>query len=495
MKKKNIIIILLLLVCVIGTGFKSNEPHKVYRVYLEGKSLGIIKSEKELENYIDKQQEHLKEKFDVDKVYAPDTLDIKKEITYNEDLSTVKEIYKKLENKSPFTIDGYAIKIKGVKQNVNEGKAKKGKDQVIYVLDKKVFSDSVDNTVKSFVDQDKYKAYKDGTQGEIKDTGSIIENVYIQNNISIKKQRIPVNKKIYMDNVELSKYLLFGTTKEQQKYTVQDGDTISDISFNNKISTEEFLIANDSFQDENALLYSGEEVTIGVLKPQFNLVEEDHVVVKEEKNFETETTYDDNKPMGTTEVVQKGVNGENKVTQKIQKVNGETTSVVTVNTEVIKEPIKEKIVKGGKESNYTGGGYGAVVATRGEWGWPASCSTTSSPFGYRWGSLHDGMDIAGCGYGSNIFAAQSGTVVAAGNGIFIGSGEAVLIDHHNGYFTMYAHMCKGCLKVSAGANVVKGQVIGGMGQTGNATGVHLHFSLWTGYPYRSGKAINPAGLY
>ena len=43
--------------------------------------------------------------------------------------------------------------------------------------------------------------------------------------------------------------------------------------------------------------------------------------------------------------------------------------------------------------------------------------------------------------------------------------------------------------------MVKGQVIGGMGQTGNATGVHLHFSLWTGYPYRSGQAINPMGLF
>ena len=118
MKKKNIIIILLLVVSLFGTGFKSSEPHKVYRVYLEGKSLGIIKSEKELENYIDKQQEHLKEKFDVDKVYAPDTLDIKKEITYNEDLSTVKEIYKKLENKSPFTIDGYAIKINSLLRNI-----------------------------------------------------------------------------------------------------------------------------------------------------------------------------------------------------------------------------------------------------------------------------------------------------------------------------------------------------------------------------------------
>ncbi len=497
MKNKILMISFLLIVSIFSVGYKSysETPQKVYRVYLGGKSLGIIKSSKALENYIDKKQERLKKKYKVDKIYAPDTLDIRKEITYNEDLSTIKEIYEKIEDKAPFTVDGFAIKIKGIETVTNESKKKKSKDQILYVLDKKVFTDSVDNTIKSFVDSDKYKAYKENTQTKIKDTGSIIENIYIKNNVSISKQKIPVNKKIYMSKESLSKYLLFGTTKEQQKYTVKEGDTISDISFNNKISTEEFLIANTDFQDDKALLYAGQEVTIGILKPQISLVEEDHTVIKEEKNYETETTYDPDKPIGTTEVVQEGVKGENKVTQKIQKVNGETTSVVTVNTEVIKEPIKEKIVKGGKEENYKGGGYGQVVATRGEWGWPASCSTTSSGFGYRWGSLHDGMDIAGCGYGSNIFAAQSGTVVAAGSGIFIGSGEAVLIDHHNGYYTMYAHMCKGCLRVSAGANVVKGQVIGGMGQTGNATGVHLHFSLWTGYPYRNGTALNPASLY
>ena len=81
-----------------------------------------------------------------------------------------------------------------------------------------------------------------------------------------------------MDDVSLSKYLLFGTTKEQQKYTVQEGDTIADISFNNKISTEEFLIANDSFQDENALLYSGEEVTIGILKLKQLMIMINHLV-------------------------------------------------------------------------------------------------------------------------------------------------------------------------------------------------------------------------
>jgi len=292
--------------------------------------------------------------------------------------------------------------------------------------------------------------------------------------------------------------LLFGTTEEQQKYTVKSGDTISDIAFSNKISTEEFLIANPNFTDENNLLYDGQEVTLGILKPQFSVVEEDHKVFREEKNYPTETKYDNNKEVGYTQVEQAGVKGENRVTQKVQIVNGETVNIVPVSTEVIKEPITEIIVKGGKQKSYyggayTGSGYGDVIATKGQWGWPASCSSVSSGFGYRWGTLHDGTDIAGCGYGSNIFAAQSGTVVQSSSKW--DNGQFITIDHHNGYYTMYAHLCVGCRYVSVGDHVEKGQVIGGMGQTGLATGVHLHFGMWQGYPYRGGRALNAMQFY
>ena len=295
------------------------------------------------------------------------------------------------------------------------------------------------------------------------------------------------------DNETLSKYLLFGTTKEQNKYIVQAGDTIVDVAFNNKISTEEFLIANPNLPNENSLLYAGQEVTLGILKPQFNVVEQDHVVFTEEKNYTTETRYDNSKYVGYSEVVQQGEKGENRVTQKILKINGETVNVVPVETEVIKEAVNEIIVRGGKQSSYSGGGYGTVVPTKGQWGWPATCASVSSPFGWRWGTLHDAIDIAGCGYGSNIFAAESGTVVQSG--YKYDNGQFITIDHGNGYYTMYAHLCTGCRYVNVGDTVVKGQVIGGMGRTGAATGVHLHFAIWRGYPYRGGTPLNPLNFY
>ena len=473
------------------TAYTSKAPKELYRVYLKGESIGLIESKKELEDYIDKKQKEIKKKFDVDKVYLPEDLDIEKEKTYDNDISSVKKIYNKIKNISPFTIKGYAIKIKGVDTESGDGKKIKGKTQTIYVLDKKVFEDAVDNIVHSFVSEEDYKKYESGDQEEIKETGKIIERIYIDNKITIRKANIPVDETIYQDTNTLSRYLMFGTTKDQKKYTVKEGDTISQISLNNKIATEEFLIANPEFTSENTLLYPGQEVTIGILKPQFKVVEEDHVVQDQETNYQTETQYDNSKEIGYSKVKQKGVKGVTRYTQKIKKVNGETISVANVSDEVIKKPVNEIIVKGGKKSSYTG--YGTVVATPGEWGWPATCSSVSSPFGYRWGTLHDAIDIAGCGYGSNIFAAKDGVVVQSS--YKYDNGEYVTIDHGNGYYSLYAHMVSGSRRVRVGDYVVKGQVIGSMGMTGAATGVHVHFAIWRGYPYRGGTPLNPLAFY
>lgn len=479
---------------MVTTNEQVKQPKEVYRVYLKGKSLGLIKSKENLEEYIDKKQEKIKDKYNVKKVYVPEDLDIEKELTYEEKILSTHEIYEKIKDISPFTIDGYTTVIKGLKKTTAEQENTKTPDVIVYTLNKKTITDAITSTAQSFVTKEKYENYKNNEQKEIKDTGSIIENIYIKNKITIKKNRIPVNETIYEKSEDLTKYLLFGTTKEQQKYVVKEGDTIEDVAFNNKISTEEFLIANTEFKDKNSLLFPGQVVTLGIMHPQFDLVEEDHSVTDVNVNFQTETKYDKTKNKNYKQVEQAGVVGKNRVTQKIQKINGEITNIVTTNTEQLKAPTKEIIVKGSKPSyggNNSGSGYGDIVATRGEWGWPATCTSISSPFGYRWGRLHDGTDIAGCGYGSSIFAAQAGTVVKVS--YKFDNGKYVIINHHNGYFSLYAHLANQTVK--EGQTVTKGQVIGTMGRTGFATGVHLHYAIWKGYPYYGGRPYNAMSFY
>ena len=496
LKAITIVILILSVFLTAGFSFKIKAPKTVYRVYLKGKSLGLIKSKKALEDYIDEKQQEIKEEYGVDKVYAPEDIDIIKEITFNEDITSVKKIYDKIEGTSPFTINGYKISIKGVSSTEGH-ETVKGENKTIYVIEKDTFVEAIDNTVKSFIPEEDYNNFANDTQTQIDDTGKVIEKIYLENKVTIKKQNIPVDEKIYQDKVELSQYLLFGTTEKQKEYVVKAGDTITDIAANNQMATEEFLIANPSYTDENSLLAPGQVVNIGIIDPQVNVVEQDYVVERVAKKYTTEVRYDNNQWVGYQATTQRGVDGENRVTQRVYKTNGEIKTIEPLSTEVLKAAINEIVVKGKKTY---GSGFGNHVAVSGSWGWPASCSSVSSYFGWRWGALHKGIDIAGCGEGSYIFAANAGTVVASERtrgGYSLGygtNGEYIIIDHGNGYYSEYAHMCPGCRSVKLADVVEKGQPIGGMGRTGAATGVHLHFAIWSGYPFR-GTPLNPMNFY
>ena len=124
MNKKDIIYTLLAMIIsssIFFVGYtRAQEPVELYRVYLKGETIGYINNKKLLEEYIDKEQVELKEKYKVDKVYLPNDLDIIKEVTFNKNVSTEKEIYEKIKDKAPFTINGYTITIKGMENVGNQ---------------------------------------------------------------------------------------------------------------------------------------------------------------------------------------------------------------------------------------------------------------------------------------------------------------------------------------------------------------------------------------
>lgn len=119
-------------------------------------------------------------------------------------------------------------------------------------------------------------------------------------------------------------------------------------------------------------------------------------------------------------------------------------------------------------------------AVSGGWTWPASGPVTSE-FGYRWGRMHQGIDI-GAPSGAPIWAAAAGTVTYAGT--MGGYGNIIMVDHGGGISTAYAHQTS--FVVGVGARVAAGQQIGRVGSTGNSTGPHLHFEVRV-----NGAAQNP----
>ena len=114
--------------------------------------------------------------------------------------------------------------------------------------------------------------------------------------------------------------------------------------------------------------------------------------------------------------------------------------------------------------------------------WPVNGPVTS-PFGMRWGRMHEGIDI-GVPYGTPIHAAASGRVVYAG--WMSGYGNLVAIDHGRGLSTAYGHQSS--IAVSNGQTVSQGQVIGYVGCTGHCFGPHLHFEVRI-----NGTPVDPMG--
>ena len=102
--------------------------------------------------------------------------------------------------------------------------------------------------------------------------------------------------------------------------------------------------------------------------------------------------------------------------------------------------------------------------------------------------MHPALDIAGLPYGAPIYASNNGVVTMAK--YYSTYGNCVIINHNNGYYTLYAHLSS--INVSVGQVVSKGTTIGKLGMTGSATGPHLHYELWVGgAPWNGGTNINP----
>ena len=473
MKKALGIIFLLLVIALVGYlslfNRKSVEPHIYYNVYLKSELIGTVKSKEALEKYIDEKGAEIKEKYHIDTLYAPTELEIVKSISFKEKVDSVSEIYDKINAKSAFSIKGCKVKI--------SARTEDEEDLIIYVTSKDLFSNALEQVVSTFIGKEKYEKYKNKEQDEIVTTGEVIEDVYVDNEITIKEGKIPVTEKIYADETELSQYLLFGDNQQYKKYIVKNGDTIQSIIDANEISIEEFLITNPEIKSDQSLLYTGEVVTINTINTKLDVVKTTYLVEDVEIKYSVEEKIDVTRLEGTTEKVQEGQKGLSRVSQKVKSVNGVITYVSPVSNEELKPATSEIWVVGGK-----------IVPNVGSlkiWGWPTDSGyRITSDYAWRihpithQRAFHYGIDIAGLGYGKPIYAANNGTIYAVKyNSSF---GYHIIINHNNGYYTLYAHMRAFASGMTVGKTVTRGQVIGYIGSTGMSTGPHLHFEVWNG---------------
>jgi len=260
-------------------------------------------------------------------------------------------------------------------------------------------------------------------------------------------------------------------------HIAEEGETVESIA-------SEFGVETDRIYDENneevvSKIEQGDKVCIRSMVDPVGVKMVETGRIKETVEYQTIKKETDEYYKGDTFVEQEGVNGVQIFEGTITKVSGEETDRDEISTEVIKEKQDKIILVGTAERPKT--------AATGTFIIPLDRYTFSSGFGYRWGRLHKGVDLA-VGTGNPIHASDGGKVIRSS--YYGGYGYCVEIEHEPGVVTRYAHCSQ--LLVSVGDLVYQGQTIALVGNTGNSFGSHLHFEvLINGSPQDPVNYIHP----
>jgi murein DD-endopeptidase MepM/ murein hydrolase activator NlpD len=258
-----------------------------------------------------------------------------------------------------------------------------------------------------------------------------------------------------MEAEAIYKLLIQGSIQPIE-YTVQAGDCVGCIAMKFDISPEVIYNNNPWIKDD--------KITIGDVKTTESLVEIETIEPP------VEIKKNDSMRVGESNTISEGTPGSKQMTYQIVKQNGYVVSEELISKEVIKEATPKIVERGTKVVLGEGTGNFAM---------PVSNSRLTSKFGKRWGRMHNGVDFTG---NKNIKASDTGVVEFVGTKP--GLGKTIIIDHKNGYKTVYGHLSS--YKITDGKIVEKGDIIGIMGSTGNSTGVHLHFEV-----HKNGVMQNP----
>ncbi|MDR0804658.1 MAG: peptidoglycan DD-metalloendopeptidase family protein [Oscillospiraceae bacterium] len=281
-----------------------------------------------------------------------------------------------------------------------------------------------------------------------------------------------------------------------------------DILIQSKITDN---VADISYEYMTALLddIADEQDRLGVLNIEKAGLEHDKEIFLTEKatlesdkellekalnELETEKAELDKELLATQATYRSYIKEYDKLMSQINNLEdeiGESDEEMAKFSKQIEKLIKQQQEAAKAASQNGGATYKDYTGTGFTWPLEAKFHKIYTYFGYdAWRKgQHNGIDVGDAGIaGSNIYAAQEGTVLTAYNdgGYHGGYGNYVVIDHGGGISTLYAHTQTGKVTVKVGDHVSKGQKIAQVGKTGHATGNHLHFEVRI-----SGKPVNP----
>lgn len=407
--------------------------YTAYSYSYNGRTLGVVKEKDDVLRITDLVQGALTEEKNIDVV-----IDARKDISFERvwtagggTIDTSEDVLKRLTYMGDLNV----------------------KAQGIYVNGKKVGAVESSEIAAEVLQEIKDK-YVSGMEGaEIKEA-VIIEKVEVkESNTSLEE----------LSTKEEMIQLLCTDVKSETWHEVMAGETLTDISKLYSMTEEDILKKNPNVDKRKLVV--GSKLVIEKEAPILTVkitekVTYDKVIEHKVEKKDSKEIYE-----GYTETKQEGKNGKSLITSTITLVNGEQVEEDIIKEEIKSKPVTEIILVGIKERPPSVGS--------GKYIWPfESGYTLTSGFKWRWGRLHQGIDL-GTPVGNNVLAADGGVVTFAGYSG--GYGYLIKVDHQNGMETRYAHNSQ--LLVKAGDKVFQGMHIAESGNSGRSTGPHLHFEI------------------
>ncbi len=308
-----------------------------------------------------------------------------------------------------------------------------------------------------------------------------IKSIFVTDSDSVEYEYIGFAEKITLESCSVELKNISGRAAAVNKlrsggqqatdYIVKDGDTVYGICEKLGLSLSELEALNPNL--DVTLIHAGDALKVEREIPLVTIETVAVVTYAESIPYKTEYEKSSYYFEGEKVVRRAGTKGKASVVARQTKQNGEIIDSVELKRETIIEPVSKIVVKGTKP---TPPKHGTGSYLR-----PVNVGIYAH-YGWRWGRMHEGVDLA-APTGTPIRAADGGTVVKAG---WAGAyGLRITIDHGNGVKTIYAH--NSANYVSVGDRVFQGQTIGAVGNTGRSTGPHCHFEIRI-----NGRAVNPS---
>lgn len=442
-----------------------------YHVYVNGENIGTIQNDEQLDELFEQKQKYYQEKYpDATMVLYTDGIttkadrEFKPEVKSEETLAKLDGMLKAYARGVELKVDGETVAIvkdqETAKAAIEAAKAK--------------YTPAADKTKTT---QSKVKQVSASTAKSSSSEQDTVKSVEVKEKLTLALTKADPNKVL---DVEEAVEALTDTKEEPLVYKVKEGDTISSIALAHDMKPAEVVALNPGLQEK--YLQIGQELELSRPVAPLTVRTVETVTEKVPSKAETIVRTSDELPKGKRKVVRAGRDGVKQVSYVVTKENGKVVSKQWTGQEVIEPAIPEVVYKGTKvevKKQTTTTSSSVTTPSSSMFAWPVTGARITSSYGQRWGRTHEGIDMVG---GRTIMASAAGKVVFAGQqGSY---GNAVIIDHGDGYQTLYGHMSS--ISVSSGQSVSQGSKLGIMGSTGRSTGIHLHFEI-----RKNGAQLNP----